>query len=549
MDEASIAKIAMQLDFADGEVTSVTFSPDGQWIAAGGGIQSMESSFGIVKVWNLTNPGPARNVGQHDSAVTAIAYSPDGNLLASGSADRTVKLWDPTTGTLRHTLLHSHQILAVAFSPDGTKLASGGYNFQSNLWNAATWERERVFRARGHTVLALRFSPDSQTLVSAGRDNRLKLWNVNTGESLNDLVGHLADVNAVGFANHGRTVVSGSHDATMKLWPADRYVSDHQIRAQGTSKTEIAFATNGTQIAVTASIWEVPSPGEFHLFHLATRQHDVIDLEQFAPRDVACNGRIVAIAGRDLSANRTLIRLWHIPSSTWLKPLTQQHEIADAIEFSPDGRILAAGDGGDIALWDVDARTKELLPTGTDFVAGLAFSPQGDWLAVGAGQGMQWLVDDRWKNVDIQLWNLQSKTRTRFSGHSDIVITLAFSPDGSILASGSKDKTIKLWKLPPAGRAAQDVINPYFTVSTPHFVFGLAFSHDGKTLASGGADGSIRLWNVETGAELTTIARPCSVTSLAFSSDGTTLAAGHADKSVKFFHASLAKQDWPERFP
>jgi WD40 repeat protein len=506
----------------------------------------MGASFGVVEIWNASSLEPVHTLRQHESGVTSIAYSPDGTWLASGSADRTVKLWDPGAGSLRQTLRHSHQVLAIAFSPDSTKFASGGYNYQATLWDTATWEQQRTLRERGHTVLALAFSPDSQTLASAGRDNRVKLWNVDTGESLRDMLGHLADVNAVTFVHEGRTVVSGSYDGTMKLWPTERYTNDRREVIPGTFKTEIAFSPDGALIAATASIWMVPTPGEFHLLRLDTRQHDVIDLEEFAPRDVACNGRIVAIGGRDFSTGRTMIRLWHIPSSAWLKPLIQEHDIVDAMVFSPDGRILAAGDGGQITLWDVDARTKQSLQTGTDFIAGLSFSPWGDWLAVGAGSGMQWLVDDLWKNIDIQLWNVPSKTRTTLSGHSDIVVGLAFSPDGSILASGGKDKTIKLWKLPDSSSAELSSTKPYLSVSTPHWIFAVEFSQDGKTLASASTDGTIKFWNVETGAELTTIERPVSVPSLAFSRDGKTLAVGHNDKSVKFFHASLDKRDWPE---
>ncbi|WP_217360042.1 hypothetical protein [Anabaena sp. UHCC 0253] len=123
-----------------------------------------------------------------------------------------------------------------------------------------------------------------------------------------------------------------------------------------------------------------------------------------------------------------------------------------------------------------------------------------------------------------------------FSGHSDRVKSVAFSPDGQTLASGSGDNTIKLWNV-NTGKLLQTLPGHSSAVSS------LAFSPDGQTLASGSGDNTIKLWNVNTGKLLQTLlGHSSTVYSLAFSKDGQTLASGSADKTIKLWDMSIRTQ-------
>ncbi|MCC5613803.1 hypothetical protein LC605_01645 [Nostoc sp. CHAB 5836] len=124
----------------------------------------------------------------------------------------------------------------------------------------------------------------------------------------------------------------------------------------------------------------------------------------------------------------------------------------------------------------------------------------------------------------------QGRERNRLEGHSEIVYSVSFSPDGKTLASGSADNTIKLWNL-ETGKEIRTL------KGHSEYVYSVSFSPDGKTLASGSADNTIKLWNLETDKEIRTLnGHSNSVNSVSFSPDGKTLASGSEDNTIKLWN-------------
>ena len=228
------------------------------------------------------------------------------------------------------------------------------------------------------------------------------------------------------------------------------------------------------------------------------------------------DGTTLASGGEDGT-----IRLWDIETGQYKTALKGTFRVF-SIAFSPDGTTLAAsGRSREIWLWDVETEEQKIALKGhTDAVWSVSFSPDGTTLASGS--------DDK----TIRLWDVNTGERKAvLKGHTDAVWSVSFSPDGTTLASGSDDKTIRLWDVnTEEQKAALEGSGMIPSIGRlTGTIPSMSFSPDGTTLASGSPDGSVRLWDIETGQHKATLSTGFffSVYSVAFSPDGTTLAASN----------------------
>ena len=555
-------------------VSCVAISPNGKILAAGSGgsiaSEAAPSTDFTIKLWDLDSGKILRTLAGHADSVDSVAFSPDGKLLASGSDDHTVKLWDVASGQNTRTLSeHTEWVKSVAFSPDGQTLASGAWDHSVKLWQVATGKLVRTMVGQprlswvGYLVESVAFSPDGRTLACGSEDRTIKMWDVASGKELRTMVhgstkGDREEaVYSVAFSPDGKRLASGSQYGTLDLWDTTSGSLLKELEGDG-QLDSVAFSHDGKTLAAgsyssTVTGWDATSYQK--RFTLTGHSHYVTSVA-FCPDDktlasgsldgtvklwdVAAGKQRVTISNADHSRTSTNVkRVTLAPGSNSAAPI-------NCLAFSPDGKVVASGEGGAplrgfgeipgnaIKLWDIRSRKqlRVLEPQQSKFTC-LAFSRAGEEIAGGCDDGSVriWEVNS---GKQLQCVRSAPKKPTGLCNNANVKF-VAFSPDGKKLTIGDE-----------SGVALFDISSGTLQkklVDGSSFIHGL--SPDGKTVAAGNF-----LWSVENGQSIGGL-NESDLSSADFSADSSLFAAGtlrgtvhlYDAKSVKLLHTLYAGSD------
>ncbi|MHC4176624.1 MAG: WD40 repeat domain-containing protein, partial [Planctomycetota bacterium] len=456
-----------------GRIACLVFSSEGHTLAVGGGVPGRAGQMTLWDVGSIlageTLAKPPVNLRGHSGWIQCAAFSPDDQTLLTGSHDGTAILWDVAAGKARATLRHPGGVVCAAFAPNGQYVATGLFDHLMSFWNVTTGKLMARARAHQGPVMALAFSPDGEVLASGSYDTGVKLWGV-LGElrHLLSFKGHKDPVVSLAFASDGQTLMTGSRDGTVKLWDVD--LEEARPRIHGS---------------------------------------DTIAIRSLARSP---DGKLVAAGGME-----GRVKLWDLDTRRPWKVLKAQDEAVAAVAFSPGGTLLAAGCEDAVKIFDLTTGRPRHQLSVEGSAYGLAFSRDGQLLAVGTGDP----VHLSQKAGEVILWDVKSGKRSDTLGrHDQAVMCVAFSPDGELLVSGAFDGKLKLWDV--ATWAEHEPLQGH-----DQGVLCIAFSPDGKMLVSAGLDKTVKVWDPATQEPVASLeGHRYRVNCLAFSPDGKTLATG-----------------------
>jgi WD40 repeat protein len=552
-DVASGASAGDPIDTTGDYVTAMAFSPDRRLLAVG--------SLGDeeIRLWDIDASEwlgePMR------TRARSLAFSPDGRTLASGlepeseaTGESSVSLWDVATQRLLVETLVTPDggVDALDFTTDGSVVAAGyGWGMVSLLGTTDLTPVADPYEAPSG-VFDVKFSPDATMLATASyEDDHVLLWKPDDPVP-EMLAGHVGEVNRLDFSTDGTRLVSGGVDGRLIVWGTG---TQHALGRGGGrvhSQSVSGLAFDGDSVVTVGR-------GESVGNELASPQIITWDTaaEQPLGPPVAADGVVTLSADGRLAAigdaRGTITQVDSRTGEPVRRPITAHGGAVTAVVFSSDGRTLASTgcrefdpdtsfcDDAELAVWD--ARSGRRVAGGPVEHAGeLALSPDGSTLAMTGGyQG-------------VALWDVEAdRLLPKLLLTEDNIGDLAWSPDSGLLAitgqwggahgpgaSGKDNNNVTVWDVASGNRVGEPLLGHESGVTAA------AFSPGGTVLASGDFTGDIRLWDVETlRPRGDRIATGSSVGALRFSPDGTTLASGHADGRVELW--DMTPEAWIER--
>ena len=421
----------------------------------------------------------------HAGKIYSLAYSPDGKYLVSASSDGTMKVWELATGKIVRSLEgHSGAVYTVEFSPDGHFLASGGFDKTIKIWDFKTGKIIKTFRGHHNSVFKLLFSHDGKRLASAGWDYVVKLWDLEQSKELLTFKEHRSFVLSLDFSPNDSQIVSCGGDEQIFIWEANTGKVVRNLQGHDRAVTDVKF------------------------------NHKMDFL-------LSC--------GQDQS-----IRFWNLETGLLIKVIREKNFLT-SLCFSPDSQSIVVASGKPAVIikpfrqreMELDKKQDTVLPPG-NLIKKLKVYQILDTVQ----------VNDSLQIIEKVISGRRLRT---FTGHSDKINKVVYSPDGKHIASASNDKTIKIWDA-ETGKLVKNLVGQVSGIKSA------VVSRDGKFMLTFSGNFfaqspyTIKLWDIYNAEQLQTF-KPSKqrLTCIDISSDGQIIATGDALRRVKLWKVGKYK--------
>lgn len=500
----------------------------------------------------------------HSSSISALAFSRDGKWLASGGLDRSIILWNASTGEqTRKWTSQSSNVTQLVFSPDSKRLVSADDGGIVRGWKFESAEPEYSLNLHKFVrVLACSLDGRSWAVVAdpevEAANAHIELHDAESGKLIRTLNTEWQGVTAMTFTPQGTLIASGgaldsddAPDLSTAVWNVNTWKLEKTISGGG-----VAFSPDGSLLA----LFEELNPAKILIKNALTGETKLAISAQTAGLiRFSADGREIVFS----NAGNKELRIWSVETGKEIVALPGETAIGtgglQALAFSADGKTLAAGpyEGNVIKTWDSGSGGQLHAFPGQLAVQGIAVSPNGRWLVAGSQHGTNiWDLetrklitrldgaanfavfskDGRWLAINpgtrfpgetLKVWDTKSWTLAadfHFAQRGTPVFSIAFIPnDSPLTALGPLSRSFEF--------TADGEIHTVWSSPSP-----VSLSPDQKILsARSGMGGDVDLWDLASGQKLQTLAaHKLSIIALSFSGDGRWLLTGGQETPARW---------------
>ncbi len=316
----------------------------------------------------------------------------------------------PLPGTTLYTFTqHTGTVYTAAWSPNGYRIASAGTDKRVLVWDAATGGNVLTYTGHKDWVVAVAWSPDGKYIASgggnqtSGSDMSVQVWDAATANLTYLLPDHTDIVSSLDWSRDGSRIASASHDRSIIIWDALTGLKINTLKGHSDWVMSVRWSPDGRRIASashdkTVRIWDAATGQEVISKLMHTNWVQSVAWSS--------DGKFIASATGNTQGNgEHLVHVWEAISGKLMYTYRGHRDEVATVTWSPGGRRIASAGG-----------------------SGIYPSPKGS-------------------DTTVHVWDaLTGANRMTYSGHSEIVWSVAWSYEGSRIASASRDKTVQVWK-------------------------------------------------------------------------------------------------------
>ena len=497
------------------------------------------------------------DTGGHKTTIRNVIFTKDGRYLVSASDDKTIRVWDTSTGEVVKVLHgqigegYEGKIYAAALSPDNRLLAVGGFMAHGfgidddkvgnvRLINFKTNEVIALLKGHSDVINGLAFSPDGNRLISGSADKTARIWDVRTQKTIHILKGHTEFIFAVAFSPDGTMAITGSNDDSLKLWDTKSGFLIKTLNGHTDDVRSATFTPNGKYLLSgsydkTVRLWNGKT-GKF-IKILANLDKRVTGLT------ISPDSSKVAI-GNAAEYGPFNCYVVSIPSGKNITSFKKHTNVVIATDISPDGRAAATGGGNDqeIFLWDINTgKVKQKMVGKGKAIWSVGFAKDGRSIA----WGKKWKRESVFKFGPLERsFQIKSDSRTyelsmgpELESDSDFISGIeSVGPWAIRTKTGKVHETLEILT---NGRVVHEITRG----STDGYDHrSLTLTPDRQTVISGGSNGYLTSYNPQTGKKIHDfVGHTGEIWGVAASPDSRFLVSGSNDQTVKLWEIDSGK--------